>query len=134
MTDTRVLIINADGTAVVGGVEYVLVPREPTEEMARDGAAKLRDFFEQSGPYPRTKAMYKAMLSAAAIDLSGLPRVPERVLLESDPFCPKCGHNRDISSVSSVGVKGGKHECQLCAATWTEQALDDIEVALKGKM
>ena len=49
---------------------------------------------------------------------------PMRVLFESDPFCPKCGHNRDRSSVSSIdGSKDpayGYHYCQMCRSQWRE--------------
>jgi hypothetical protein len=44
-----------------------------------------------------------------------------RVLDESDSFCPKCGHNRDKSSVSSIN-HGTHQSCQVCAAEWREVA------------
>lgn len=43
-----------------------------------------------------------------------------RVLDPSDPFCPKCGHNRDTSSVSSIDHGGGRQSCQKCGAAWRE--------------
>ena len=47
----------------------------------------------------------------------GVPVV--RVLDRADAFCPKCGHNRDTSSVSSIDH--GEHQsCQLCGAEWRE--------------
>jgi hypothetical protein len=42
----------------------VLVPREPTEAMLSNGAAASRDFLSNSGPYPRTKAVWSAMIAA----------------------------------------------------------------------
>ena len=42
----------------------VIVPKEPTEAMLIDGSASLRNFYSEDGPYPRTKAVYRAMLSA----------------------------------------------------------------------
>ena len=44
---------------------WQVVPKEPTEEMLRDGAAKVRTFLEHEGNYPRTHAMWVAMLAAA---------------------------------------------------------------------
>lgn len=43
----------------------VAVPVEPTEEMLVAGARAVEDFYSCGGPYPRAKAMYRAMLSAA---------------------------------------------------------------------
>lgn len=45
-----------------------------------------------------------------------------RRLLESDSFCPSCGHNRDTSSVSSIDHKDGTHSCQACNARWRQGA------------
>lgn len=42
----------------------VIVPSEPTEGMLVDGSASLRNFYSEEGPYPRTKAVYRAMLAA----------------------------------------------------------------------
>ena len=44
--------------------DHVMVPREPTEAMLKHGAARLRDFYSESGHYPRTKALYKSMIAA----------------------------------------------------------------------
>jgi len=43
-----------------------------------------------------------------------------RVLKPADPFCPKCGHNRDKSSVSSIDHGEGRKSCQMCGAEWLE--------------
>jgi hypothetical protein len=43
-----------------------------------------------------------------------------RVLAPNDPFCPKCGHNRDTSSVSSVDLGDGWKGCQFCGTEWKE--------------
>jgi Lar family restriction alleviation protein len=48
-------------TAPVG---WRLVPEEMTKDMLIAGAAAVRDFFSEDGPYPRTKAMWRAILSA----------------------------------------------------------------------
>ncbi len=49
------------------------------------------------------------------------PEAGKRVLFDSDPFCPKCGHNRDRSSISSISdLSKGTHYCQLCQADWRE--------------
>lgn len=47
------------------GAGWKLAPVEPTEEMLREGAAKVRDFMSGSGVYPRTGVMWAAMLAAA---------------------------------------------------------------------
>ena len=41
-----------------------ILPVEATEEMAREGAAQIRNFMTESGPFPRTKAVYRAMTAA----------------------------------------------------------------------
>lgn len=41
-----------------------MMPREATDAMCRDGAAKLRAFYDEDGPYPRTRAVYRAMHDA----------------------------------------------------------------------
>lgn len=52
------------------------------------------------------------------------PEAPRRRLLDTDPHCPSCGHNRDTSSVSSIDASQvhGEwcHYCQKCGAAWTE--------------
>ena len=88
----HVLLINDDGTATVGGVTVRVVPLEPTSAMLvdavkeRHGQATYR-CVSASGCVEfeaEARADYEAMLSAAAIDLSSLPVVPER--LKSPPF------------------------------------------------
>lgn len=44
----------------------------------------------------------------------------ERILFQSDAYCPSCGHNRDTSSVSSIDMEDGRQACQMCHATWIE--------------
>ncbi len=44
---------------------WAVVPREVTEEMLVAGAARHRDFLSNQGPYPRTRAVWTAMLTAA---------------------------------------------------------------------
>lgn len=43
---------------------WKLVPVEPTQEMLVAGARTVGDFYSEAGPYPRSKAMYRAMLAA----------------------------------------------------------------------
>jgi len=50
--------------AAIHASDHRIVPVEPTEEMLREGAAKVREFMDVRGPYPRTHAMYRAMLTA----------------------------------------------------------------------
>ena len=44
---------------------YVMVPVKPTREMLIDGAKAARDFLSEAGQYPRSRAVYRAMLAAA---------------------------------------------------------------------
>lgn len=76
MTAQRILLINDDGTAEVGGVKVRVVPVEPTEAMCNACTRVL-----EAEDYPQA---HRLVLSAAAIDLSGLPRVPERKPLGDD--------------------------------------------------
>lgn len=46
----------------------------------------------------------------------------QRVLHESDAYCPKCGHNRDKSSVSTIDMQDGTRQCQMCGTGWREIA------------
>jgi hypothetical protein len=55
--------------------DFVLVPREPTEAMLRGGAAAQNDFTSKKGLYPRTQAVWHAMLASAA--LAAAPASPE---------------------------------------------------------
>lgn len=50
--------------AAIHASGHRIVPVEPTEEMLREGATKVREFMDVRGPYPRTHAMYRAMLTA----------------------------------------------------------------------
>lgn len=43
----------------------VMVPIEPSEETLVDIAAACRNFYSDTGPYPRSRAAYKAMIKAA---------------------------------------------------------------------
>lgn len=42
--------------------------REPTEEMKKEGAAKIRNFTAVKSEYPRTTATWQAMIDAALED------------------------------------------------------------------
>lgn len=44
---------------------HFVAPVEPDEVMQRDGARAARDFLSERGPYPRTKAVWRAMIAAA---------------------------------------------------------------------
>jgi len=48
-----------------------MVAVEPTDEMLKAGSAALRDFYSEDGPYPRTKAMWRAMLASAPPQATG---------------------------------------------------------------
>jgi hypothetical protein len=50
--------------ALAASDTHVWVPREPTEKMLVDIAAACRNFHSEDGPYPRSKAAYKAMITA----------------------------------------------------------------------
>lgn len=47
---------------------------------------------------------------------------PLPVLDPTEGRCPGCGHDRNVSSVSSVTHPDGTCECQLCGARWIESA------------
>lgn len=56
-----------DIAGVINALEaagYVVVPKEPTEKMLVDGSHRHHDFFSERGPYPRTRAAYRAMIAA----------------------------------------------------------------------
>jgi len=58
----------AKARAILSKIEeagFVVVPREATMAMLIDGAATHRDFFSQKGPYPRSKAVWSAMIQSA---------------------------------------------------------------------
>lgn len=44
---------------------HVIVPVEPTSSMNINGFAAFRDLLSEAGPYPRTKAVWRAMIRAA---------------------------------------------------------------------
>ena len=60
---TTALIAGHEDAAVLEG--WMLVPVEPTVEMLRDGANQCLNFYSEKGPYPRSRAVYRAMLDAA---------------------------------------------------------------------
>lgn len=56
------------------------VPVEPTREMLIDGAKAARDWLSGNGQYPRTRAVYRAMLAAAPkpeCDIAGCKHIRE---------------------------------------------------------
>lgn len=60
-----------------------------------------------------------ALAAAESLDRSaGVPA--NRALDAQDRFCPKCGHNRDASCVSSIDHGDGRKSCQMCGAEWVE--------------
>ena len=63
MTRRDALIAEHEDEAVPEG--WKLVPIEPTVEMLRDGANQCLNFYSEKGPYPRSRAVYRAMLDAA---------------------------------------------------------------------
>lgn len=60
-----------------------------------------------------------------------------RVLREEDSYCPECGHNRDKSSISTITLPDGRHQCQKCSATWMEsptRAADQVNTDAAERM
>jgi hypothetical protein len=51
--------------AILARYGLVVLPVEPSEEMLKASALATRDFLTERGPYPRTRAAYRAMLAAA---------------------------------------------------------------------
>ncbi len=85
MTLRIALIDDQTGECEIGGQRCKVVPVEPTDEMV--DAAWDSDGTDYVGEHHRIWSAghaYRAMLSAADIDLSALPVVPER--LKSPPF------------------------------------------------
>ena len=56
------LIAGPEDAAVLEG--WRMVPIEPTAEMLRDGANQCH-YNSEIGPYPRSRAVYRAMINAA---------------------------------------------------------------------
>jgi hypothetical protein len=103
----------------------VAVPVEPTEEMLRDGAAKVRAFFERHGPYPRTQAMYHAMLAAA-------PPHPAVSLPEGWPWDAETRSRMAHLLYAACGLwlraeERATHDAMLALARWLEQSPEQGE-------
>lgn len=47
-----------------------------------------------------------------------------RVLSWDDSFCPRCGHDRDTSSVSSIDLGNDMQQCQKCYGKWKQVDFD----------
>jgi len=75
--------------------------------------------------------MRKSAPSATAAPSDIVKRIVEggatRILFKADGYCPSCGHNRNISSVSSIYMGEGKHACQLCGTGWLEIKRRDMK-------
>ena len=54
-----------DALSALEAAGYVVVPKEPGVEMLANGAAAARDFYSENGSYPRSRAVWAAMLSAS---------------------------------------------------------------------
>lgn len=109
MTAQRILLLNPDGTAEVNGVKVRVVPEEPSVQSCDAMLQAIGRGFDHASQHARGNAVYAAYvraLSAAAIDLSGLPRVPERPAVEprdTDYDAGVCaGYN---SALDAMGVK-----------------------------
>jgi len=74
---------------------------------------------------------HDAAPSATAAPSDIVKRIVEggatRILFKADGYCPSCGHNRNISSVSSIYMGEGKHACQLCGTGWLEIKRRDMK-------
>lgn len=88
----RIALIDETGECEIGGVRCKVVPVEPTREWCTEYLAANKEYWDiqdrqalpplkwrNGTPAEATSYAYQAaMLSAAAIDLSGLPAVPPR--------------------------------------------------------
>lgn len=93
----RVLILNEGGTAEVNGVKVRVVPVEPTETMLCAAESSI---------VHGERDMYRAMLSAVTIDLSGLPVVPRRKQLgdeavHGDRYRRAWGWNQALDAIGA---------------------------------
>lgn len=66
------------------------------------------------------RAALLTRLMAAGEPRETMPSHALRKLLDTDPFCPSCGHNRDKSAVSSIDNEDGTRSCQMCGTRWQE--------------
>lgn len=64
---------------------------------------------------------------------TGLGATPFRVLDHADSFCPRCGHNRDTSSVSSID-HGDHRSCQKCGAAWREVSVEEGQPSADARL
>jgi transcription elongation factor Elf1 len=103
-------------SALAEGMEAPRTEEQRFEKALRDLLA--HDLAEEC----QECAIGKSEAWARAKDLLS-PRQPEaplRRLLDTDPHCPSCGHNRDKSSVSSIDHEDGTRSCQICGTRWLE--------------
>lgn len=103
----RILLINEDGTAEVGGVKVRVVPVEP---VAWQDIASPHLIYSDEDLDPMWRFMMNPLFAAAAIDLSGLPRVPERKVLNASA-ADHYGQQRARidgfnQALDAIGVKG----------------------------
>ena len=86
------------------GEDFVLVPRVPTEAMLRGGAAAQNDFTSKKGLYPRTQAVWHAML--ASVDM------PAAVTAHFEPAAEIGGYRAALQAQEDA--EDGRETCVYC--------------------
>lgn len=99
------------------------------------GAKKRAEQWLTAAPASETNAIEQPRMDIREVYAyakeMGLPTEFEtnapRTLLSSDAYCPRCGHNRDTSSVSAVSLDDNWKKCQMCGVVWRETNVADQE-------
>ena len=88
---------------------------EPTDHLA-DPDSRER----AAAACPTGRLIVSGEKASTPFTVSAPASETSRVLLDSDSYCPSCGHNRDASSVSSIRHDDGTRSCQMCGSVWGE--------------
>jgi hypothetical protein len=107
----------ADGIEARKSLRGFYVPQDTTDLLEAINNAALTQQTEPVNPDSTWSMDYGG--GPAPLPQSGV-REGMRVLREEDSYCPECGHNRDKSSISTITLPDGRHQCQKCSATWME--------------
>lgn len=113
----RILIVDETGECEIGGVEYVLVKKDAITWLNGEGSFECppERYFRGEPPRYWWRSVFrdKAALSAAALDLSGLPGVPEsRTQTEDERYHPDAHYECGLTdgwneALDAIGVKNG---------------------------
>ncbi|MGH2619178.1 MAG: hypothetical protein ACRDHG_01230 [Anaerolineales bacterium] len=65
VTTEQAVRVALDVIAALETAGFRIVSAEATEEMAREATRTIQDFYSEKGPYPRAKAVHRALHAAA---------------------------------------------------------------------